>query len=252
MIAGIHTGVVSLRDGSLLALGRGDNLSNPDSVGSRMPMSISKDGGKTWTYSASEFPPIAGGQRLVLRRLNEGPLLLVSFTNHPYAVNEEIDKGMMFTDTSGKSYKGYGLYAALSFDDGQTWPVKKLLTDGKSRFLDGGAWTGFFEMDATHAEPRGYLAATQTPDNVIHLISSHQHYRFTLPWLQKKPWFLTRRNRPIMTSSHETALSSGTFRPIPRSNCPARCHTQSKFDLALPSAVGVALRDAGRGRKVYR
>ena len=93
---------------------------------------------------------------------------------------------MIFIDEAGQSSKGYGLYAALSFDEGQTWPVKKLLTDGQSRFLDGGAWTGFFEMDATHAEPRGYLAATQTPDNVIHLISSQQHYRFTLPWLLEK------------------------------------------------------------------
>lgn len=33
---------------------------------------------------------------------------------------------------------------------------------------------------------RGYLAAAQTPDNVIHLVSSHQHYRFTLPWLREK------------------------------------------------------------------
>ena len=34
--------------------------------------------GKTWKYVASELPPIDGGQRLVLMRLNEGPLLLVS------------------------------------------------------------------------------------------------------------------------------------------------------------------------------
>lgn len=186
MIAGIHAGVVQVRDDSLLALGRGDNLPGPEGTGPRMPMSRSTDGGKTWTYAPSELPPIAGGQRLVLRRLNEGPLLLVSFTNHPYTVTEEADKGMIFTDAAEKSYKGYGLYAALSFDEGQTWPVKKLLTDGQSRFLDGGAWTGFFEMDATHAEPRGYLAATQTPDNVIHLISSQQHYRLTLPWLLEK------------------------------------------------------------------
>jgi formylglycine-generating enzyme len=63
--------------------------------------------------------------------------------------------------------------------------VKKLLTDGISRYLNGGAWTQFFEMDATHAEPRGYLAATQTPDNVIHLVSSRLHYRFNLSWLLK-------------------------------------------------------------------
>jgi hypothetical protein len=40
-------------------------------------------------------------------------------------------------------------------------------------------------MDAAHAEPKGYLAATQTPDNVIHLISSNLYYRFNIAWLQQ-------------------------------------------------------------------
>ena len=140
-----------------------------------MPMSVSTDRGKTWTVTASEFPPIDGGQRLVLRRLDEGPLLLVSFTDHP---QRSAEKGMDFGGT-----KGYGIYVALSYDEGQTWPVRKLLTDGQYRFLDGGAWTGFFEMDATHAEPRGYLAATQTPDGIIHILSSRLHYRINLEWI---------------------------------------------------------------------
>ena len=40
-----------------------------------------------------------------------------------------------------------------------------------------------FESDSTHAEPRGYLCATQTPDGIIHLLSSRLHYRFNLAWL---------------------------------------------------------------------
>ena len=35
--------------------------------------------------------------------------------------------------------------------------------DGPPRDFDGGAWTRGFTMDRDHAEPRGYLAATQTP-----------------------------------------------------------------------------------------
>lgn len=181
LIAGIHAGVVQLKDGSLMALGRNNNIPNADGV-MRMPMSISKDMGKSWTYSASEFPPIAGGQRLVLLRLKEGPILLISFTHHP----EEPDDskiGMLFPDGKGGTFKGYGMYAALSYDEGKTWPVKKLLTDGKDRYLNGGAWTGAFEMSRTKAEPRGYLAVTQTPDNLIHLMSSSIHYRFNLNWL---------------------------------------------------------------------
>ena len=180
-IAGIHAGVVQLADGSLMALARGNSIE--DEQGRlRMPMSLSKDGGKTWEYHASEFPPIDGGQRLVFMRLKEGPLLLFSFTDHPLRTPEN-ERGMLFPDRAGNNYRGYGLYAALSFDEGKTWPVRKLLTDGETRFLNGGAWTRFFLMDQTHAEPRGYMAATQTPDGMIHLVSSRLYYRFNLAWL---------------------------------------------------------------------
>ena len=180
-IAGIHAGIVQLSDGRFMALGRGDGIRNSDGI-ERMPMSISCDNGRTWTYHASEFPPIDGGQRLVLMRLREGPILLVSFTHHPFRIKDG-QRGMTFRDAKGGEYTGYGMYAALSFDDGKTWPVKRLVTDGKTHFMDGGAWTGFFDMDATHAEPRGYLAATQSPDGIIHLLSSRNHYRFNLAWL---------------------------------------------------------------------
>lgn len=180
-IAGIHAGVVQLKDGSLMALARGNSILNQEGK-LRMPMSISKDMGKTWTYYASEFPPIDGGQRLVFMRLNEGPLLLISFTDHPLRT-PEAERGMIFPDREGNNYRGYGLYAAVSYDEGKTWPVKRLLTDGITRFLDGGAWTKHFLMDATHAEPRGYMAATQSPDNLIHLVSSRLYYCFNLAWI---------------------------------------------------------------------
>jgi sulfatase modifying factor 1 len=171
-IAGIHAGVIQLKDGSLMALGRGN------SINGRMPMSISKDMGVNWTYSASEFQPISGGQRLVLKRLMEGPILLLSFTNR--------NTGMKLKDSAGKERRVFGMFAALSFDEGKTWPVKKLLTDGgPARELDGGGNTGKFIMDPTHAEPKGYLAAKQTPDGLIHLISSKQYYVFNLAWLKQ-------------------------------------------------------------------
>ncbi|MFO7907634.1 MAG: sialidase family protein [Pirellulaceae bacterium] len=157
--------------GRLLAFGRGDTING------RMPVSISEDLGKTWTYHASPFPPIGGGQRLVLKRLNEGPLLFVSFTSGNRR-NPEAN-GMTFTDQGGNEFIGHGMYAALSFDDRMTWPVRKLLTPGEGKW-DGGAHTGKFTATPTRAEHAGYLAATQTPDNVIHLVSSRLHYRFNL------------------------------------------------------------------------
>jgi hypothetical protein len=83
------------------------------------------------------------------------------------------------------SFGENGMFATLSFDDGKTWSERVLMTDGKTRTLDGGAWTGMFTMDSGNAEPKGYLCCTQTPDGTIHLLSSRLHYRFNLAWLLK-------------------------------------------------------------------
>lgn len=160
-IAGIHAQIVELKDGSLMAFGRGDTIDG------KMPCSISKDKGKTWTCSASPFPGIGSGQRHVLLRLNEGPIMLASFSGNDKKNNA-------------------GLFVSISEDEGKTWSTPKLLTDGKPRTLDGGAHTGTFTMSATQAEPAGYFCGTQTPDGTIHLLSSAIHYRFNLPWI--KAW----------------------------------------------------------------
>jgi sulfatase modifying factor 1 len=192
LIAGIHAGVVQLKDGSLMTLGRGN------SINGRMPMSVSRDMGVNWTYSASEFQPLTGGQRLVLKHLMEGPILLVTFTNP--------NTGMMFEDSFGKQHRLFGMFAALSFDEGKTWPVKKLLTDGgPAREIDGGGNTGKFIMDPTHAEPKGYLAAKQTPDGLIHLISSKQYYVFNLAWLRQE----TAENQSQASAGRDDSLVPG-------------------------------------------
>ncbi|QDU90938.1 Serine/threonine-protein kinase pkn1 [Pirellulimonas nuda] len=179
-IAGIHAGLVELNDGRWLALGRGD------AINGQMPKSVSADEGETWRYSASGLPAIAGGQRLTLLRLNEGPLLLVSFTNPRPKPDAASTGGMEFTGADGKRFTSYGMFAALSYDEGQTWPARRLVSmGGEPRTLDGGAWTGRFEMDASHAEPAGYLDAKQSPDGLIHLVSSKLSYRFNLAWLQQ-------------------------------------------------------------------
>jgi formylglycine-generating enzyme required for sulfatase activity len=178
-IAGIHAALVQLGDGRLLALGRGDG------IGGRMPQSISSDLGQTWTYSASPFPPIGGGQRLVLLRLKEGPIFLASFA-----------RKMTLADASGKDREVSGLFAALSLDDGRTWPVRRLVTDdGPPREIDGGGNTRRFTLGPDSAEPAGYLSVCQTPDGVIHLISSKQHYAFNLTWLKTPAPVRKRGNR---------------------------------------------------------
>lgn len=181
-IAGIHGAIVELKDGRLMTVGRGVGIRGEDGR-LHLPQSFSADGGKTWTYRAMpDFLPIWSGQRVTLRRLAEGPLMLVSFTGHPDKGKGE-SYGMEFTDADGNAFTGYGMFVALSFDEGMTWPVRRLVTDGVERTLDGGAWTREFTMDATHAETKGYLASVQTPDGMIHLISSRLHYRFNLAWI---------------------------------------------------------------------
>jgi hypothetical protein len=169
-IAGIHAGVVQLKDGRLLAYGRGDNIDN------RMPKSISNDMGKTWTHEASEFEPIGGGRRLAFMRLKEGPLFMASFS-----------EGMRIRDASGRRRNVTGLFGTISTDEGETWPHKRLISDdGPDReieTIDGRLVT----LGKNSAEPRGYMSVTQTADGVIHLISSRHHYAFNLKWVMERP-----------------------------------------------------------------
>jgi len=168
-IAGIHAGLVELKDGRLMAFGRGDSIQG------RMPKSVSSDSGANWTYSASPFPPISGGQRLVLLRLAEGPIFFASFA-----------RGLPIHDATGRERTVSGLFAALSFDEGETWPVRRLVTDdGPSREVEGGGNTGRFLLSPTSAEPRGYLAVCQGANGLIHLISSRNHYAFNVAWLKR-------------------------------------------------------------------
>jgi hypothetical protein len=145
--------VTQLKDGRLMAFGRGMP------VDGKMPKSLSSDMGKTWTYSASPFPPIGGGQRLVLMRLKEGPLFFASFGEN-------------------------GLFASISFDEGETWPVRRLVTDEKPAHQVGAMDNRMFTMSPDKAEPRGYMSVCQGLDGVIHLISSRQHYAFNLAWVK--------------------------------------------------------------------
>ncbi len=187
-ILGVHAPVAQLADGRLMSLGRGKQIDG------RMPISLSADMGRTWTYSASEFPPVKGGQRTVLLRLRDGAILYVGFTDTAKYESVILDrprprklseKGILIKDAAGKERRVYGMFGAVSFDEGKSWPVKKLITaGGPARKLNGNAWTQDFIMDETHAEPLGYLAAKQSPDNIIHLISSGLHYRFNLQWLK--------------------------------------------------------------------
>ncbi len=169
-IRGKHAAAVQLTDGRLMGLGRERN------VNGKMPMSISDDMGKTWQYLPSIFQPVSWGQRSVLLRLKEGPLFFASFC-----------KKMMVTSALGKQHTVSGLFGAISLDEGKTWPYQRLVTDdGPGReieTMDGDPVT----MDAHNTESVGYLTVCQSPDGVIHLLTSRQHFAFNLKWLMTPP-----------------------------------------------------------------
>jgi formylglycine-generating enzyme required for sulfatase activity len=192
-IAGIHVGLVELADGTLWALGRFDKEADHKLFHDHLPLSISRDGGRTWTYQISPFPSISWGQRFTLKRMKEGPLILCSYTDNMVKPDKTgkgiLGKktqelvGMTCTDSAGKTFTGYGLFAALSFDDGKTWPVRRLLTPGGPDQIFAGTDGGKFALGARRAEPNGYLASCVGKDGRIHLISSRNYYSFNLAWL---------------------------------------------------------------------
>jgi len=192
-IAGIHAGVAQTDDGRLIAFGRGDEMArgptrffpgrrDREEDGPRcMPMSVSEDLGKSWTYMPSIFPPIGGGQRLALLKLKEGPLFLASFASGR-------TPRVMVTDASGKKRPVKGLFAAVSYDGGKTWPKIRLISDdGPPREMTGSDGRTKFIMSDSSAEPKGYMSICQAKNGVIHLTTSWNHYAFNLKWIETPP-----------------------------------------------------------------
>ncbi|MHC4475516.1 MAG: SUMF1/EgtB/PvdO family nonheme iron enzyme [Planctomycetota bacterium] len=179
---GNHVGGVELLDGRIMTFSRDKGRT----FGS-LPKSISNDQGKTWTFSKTEFPGIGTVQRLALLRLEYSdpgldpdglgrkPILLISMASD----------GMKGKDANGNDATIYGTYAALSWDEGETWPVKRVMSNVKSgsKSYVMGPWNKTFNLDATHGQNKSYWAATQTPDGIVHLTDSRLVYAFNLAWL---------------------------------------------------------------------
>jgi len=131
----IHPAAVQRRDGAYLAFLRGPHP---------MPAFASTDEGKTWEPVATPFPGISVGQKAAALKLASGALLLCSAD-------------------SKKQVIGGGTFAALSLDDGKTWPhVRK---------VEG---------------PGGYMSAAQAPNGVIYLLGTGpRSVAFNEAWLKE-------------------------------------------------------------------
>jgi len=196
-IVGNHPGVAQLADGRLVGLVRQQEVEAKQIITTyqdmgrtlthvarkwRMAQGYSEDLGKTWSREASIFPGIEGGQRVALLRLKEGPLFFASFAD-----DQARGPGIIITDSSGSRREVRGLFAAVSDDGGKTWANVRLVSDdGPGRAVET-TNGGLFAMSARNAEPRGYLAACQGANGLIHLITSRNHYTFNLAWLRTPP-----------------------------------------------------------------
>ena len=168
LIAGYHAPIVQLADGRIMAFSRLDAAPLQERFAFKMPVNYSSDLGETWQWGIGEFPVVSSVQKPVMLRLKEGPIVLCSFTDQWREWKSR--KGLDFTSTGG-TYTGYGLFAAVSYDEGKTWPDRRLLAaEGK-----------------TIADGYGYLAATQTRDGRIQLLPSKDHYVFHLAWIKRPP-----------------------------------------------------------------
>ncbi|WP_395743883.1 SUMF1/EgtB/PvdO family nonheme iron enzyme [Prosthecobacter sp.] len=181
---GIHAPIVQLGDGRIMAVSRNDKAEDQAKFGFKTPFSYSSDLGKTWSYEASEFPAISSVQRAVMIRLSEGGILLCSFTDQWSDWKNR--KGMRFKSKKGE-FSGYGMFAAVSFDEGRTWPVRRLITPGGKERSINGIDRVMFALSDTMAEPCGYLSAIQSRDGNVQLITSRNHYVFNLAWLKELP-----------------------------------------------------------------
>ncbi|GEP42345.1 SUMF1/EgtB/PvdO family nonheme iron enzyme [Brevifollis gellanilyticus] len=181
---GIHAPIVQLKDGRIMAISRNDPEPDQAKFDFKTPISYSADLGKSWTYTASEFPAISSVQRATMIRLSEGGILVCSFTDQ--WSNWKNRKGMTFKSMKGE-FTGYGMFAAVSFDEGKTWPVRKLITPGGKDHSINMIDRNMCVLNDTMAEPCGYLSSTQTRDGNIQLITSKNHYVFNLAWLKELP-----------------------------------------------------------------
>jgi len=173
--AGRHTTFVLLKDGRILGMGGKDS-----SVERYMPKCYSSDFGKTWTApEKTPFAALGSNQRPKILRLADGRLFFAG----------DFQNIRMLTVPPPDDIKEHGSYVALSDDEGRTWKIKRL-----ALATPHNGWTG--KPPAGNGKPQhgygtlGYCDATQTPDGLIHLMTSKgspsMHFAMNEAWILSK------------------------------------------------------------------
>ena len=126
---------------------------------------------------------------MVSLRLQEGPIIVVSFANPNSTVGRNArgqDNALPAVIDTKSGRQIFGLYVALSNDEASTWESIRVVSDGRPAHNVETTDGHLFSMDETHGETQGYLSAIQDPrTGIVHFISSRQHYQFDLSWIQE-------------------------------------------------------------------
>jgi formylglycine-generating enzyme required for sulfatase activity len=168
---GRHTTFVMLKDQSILAMG-GKN----SNIEGYMPQSYSSDFGKTWSENTkTPFAALGSNQRPMIMRLQSGRLFFAG----------DYQDIRMLDNPPPKDITDRGSYVALSDDEGKTWTIKKLVLAPEHN-----DWHGIVKKGSKPQHgfgTLGYCAATQTPNGVIHLMTSKgkpsMHFAFNEAWI---------------------------------------------------------------------
>lgn len=146
---GRHTTYALLKDGSILGMG-GKNTD----IDGFMPKAISHDGGRSWSVSKTPFCSLGANQRPSLLRLASGRLF--------FAGDYQRRDGFRPPGAVER-----GAYVALSDDEGETWHVRKL--PGTQMHENRAV------AEEMGGETIGYSVARQSPNGIIHLITTMNH-----------------------------------------------------------------------------
>jgi formylglycine-generating enzyme required for sulfatase activity len=189
-IAGLHAAVTEVND--LNHDGKNDLIAIARDAGKyysgKAPKSISYDGGNTWERSASEFPSIRSGQRFTLHRLLYSNQNSGGNTNKPILMTGFANDSILARNGEGEIEYIKGLYVAVSFTEGKSWPEKyrRVISNQKgseSLELTIAPWQRKNMLTRNNGQEDGYMSVTQTPDGMIYLTDGKIVYSFNLEWI---------------------------------------------------------------------
>ena len=189
-IAGLHAAVIEVDDVNgtgkpgFLAIARDDG----GNFKGLAPMSISVDDGRTWQRSPSVFPSIRGIQRMTMLRLKYSKEYPDYPGKTPIMFTGFADEGFLAKNAEGQKDTIKGLFTALSFDEGKTWPeeYRKVVSNVKGddeKVITTAPWQRVNTLAKDQGQEIGYMSVCQSPDGMIYLTDGKIIYSYNLAWI---------------------------------------------------------------------